>query len=84
MIPLSDFRSASVSGVIADGAAGIGRKATEKVHQDRRIRRSDGSTGRAGRGGEGVNSGVKDAAQTPLRPLLRDGTDGGCGPVLPS
>ena len=30
MIPLSDFRSASVSGVIADGAAGIGRKATEK------------------------------------------------------
>ena len=48
---------------------------------DPAIRRVHGARGARG---EGVNSGVKDAAQTPLRPLLRDGTDGGCGLVLPS
>ena len=55
----------------------IRRKAPEKSHQDRRIRRSDGSTGRAGRRVGWVTSEIEDGGPGPSRPVPRRGTDGG-------
>ena len=57
----------------------IRRKAPEKSHQDRRIRRSDGSTGRAGRRVGWVTSEIEDGGTGPSRPVPRRGTDGAQG-----